>query len=82
MNVLIPKAGSNRESVKALDKSQAYPLITWLVGLKALRHVDPNWSVRFAWTKALLKSIEQVCHPNVRDKTRNNRTELQATTGA
>ena len=22
-------------------------------------------SVRFAWTKALLKSIEQVCHPNV-----------------
>jgi hypothetical protein len=41
-DVLISKAGSNHESVEALDKSQACPLITWLVGLEASRHVDPN----------------------------------------
>jgi hypothetical protein len=42
-DMLIPKARSNQESVEALDKSQACPLITWLVRLETLRHVDPNW---------------------------------------
>ena len=35
-----------------------------------------------AWTNALLKSMEQAFQFRVRDKTRNRRTELQATTGA
>jgi hypothetical protein len=42
-DVQIPKVRSNRESVEALNKSQACPLITWLVGLETSRHVDPKW---------------------------------------
>ena len=82
MNELISKAGSNRESKEAFKKSQACPLITWLLRLEAARSMNPNWDSQIRLDKGMEKSIEQASHPNVRDKTRNSQTELQATTGA
>ena len=81
-DVLIPKAGATERPERLLTSLRQ---ILWLLGwsdLKPLGMWIQTGSVRLAWTKALQKSIEYVCHPNVRDKMRNYPTALQATTWA